>query len=79
MAVTSFTIAMFPRELPRAAIRRQLTSNMKGSQASLAVMGDRIIQTAEKAVEAPVPKFSGIENYFKIRKKTDFPSGGISD
>jgi hypothetical protein len=61
MGVTSFTIAMFPRELPRAVFRKRLTSNMKGSQASLAQMGERIVQTAEKAAESPIPKFSGKE------------------
>lgn len=62
MGVTSFTIALFPRELPRAVLRKKLTQslNVKGSQVSLArIDSAQVVYTAEKANVNPVPKLSG--------------------
>lgn len=61
MTLTSFTIAMFPRELPSAVLRRKLKDNMRGSQASLARIGSQVAvsSTAEATTENAIPKFSG--------------------
>lgn len=68
MAVTSVTIAMFPRELPRAVLKRRLKNNMKGSQASLARMGSAstgLVATAEATNENALPKFSELPGAVK--------------
>ncbi len=60
MSITSITIAMFPRELPRAVLKRRMKNNMRASQSSLAKMtGSQIIPTGEATAENALPKFSG--------------------
>ncbi|ODN05136.1 Solute carrier organic anion transporter family member 1C1 [Orchesella cincta] len=59
MVLTSFLIALFPRELPRASLRKQLTQTMEaGSQMNLNRAGSKLVVTSEAANENPMPRIS---------------------
>lgn len=80
MVLTSFLIAMFPRELPRAKLRKQLTQTMEASTAVVAATGSKLnlnragsklVLTSEAATENQIPRISG-------KKKTSNLSGRLA-
>ncbi|CAL8069741.1 unnamed protein product [Orchesella dallaii] len=70
MILTSFLIALFPRELPRATLRKQLTqtiaaSTATGSQVNLNRAGSKLVLTSEAANENKIPKISEMPSALK--------------
>lgn len=75
MIVTSFFIALFPRELPRAILRKQLTQTIEasttivattGSQVNLNRAGSKLVLTSEAAQDedSRIPRISGMHAAF---------------